>query len=1512
MGVALVIGVALAAGLLAWVLGTERGTAWTVEQAITRYSASIPGTITIDGLHGHLGDRVCLVGVAVSDAEERPLVAMRELCVKARPWALLGGTLEVERLDATGVRVHLWPDSSWGDLAPPSAPSPSAAPGPDLPLAIEAYVEVFDVTVEEHPPGPSLSELLIRDAELRARLTGRGRHAALEIERVAGEIGPVDDLRVTSGRGRITWRSPVVSVDDLWLESEAGEVLLPKGRLDVLARRYAAALLVRLFESPLEEVALPSAELELRGEGTWTGATATLQADVPAYGSARIHAAAEFRAGRPLRARVRGDVDPSLDLGLPDAHVEASARLEDGRLEAHARVNVPDADASAWLHGDAEGMRARAEARVPGARLEVSAELPDRALSRVEAHVVVRSAEAATAYVDRLSSRDVPRLAGVGRIDARCRRSGDWRCHVSARARHEDDRLSLEGEVATGEVLAVTLRRLEGELRDQPVLLRGLASMTIDDDGATVDELGLAVAGGHLGVKGRVAWKGRSNLEVDVDHIDLGVVEHLVPSLPIRGRLDGRMRLRGTAGRPTLRVDLGASSLGWADEPLGRVRLDARYDQELAEAEVRWSHRRARARVFGRVPMHVALDGSPFGLVASRPLLASVDVEGFELRRLAPWLPIDEAPRGRADATVRLAGRLDDPVMLARISVDGAGMGERPWGDARLTMLYEDERARVDLRLAGPRIGRGHVAMLVPLRVDPLAGRVVPRLDAPHRLVAELHGFELAVVDPWVPGLELDGIAGARLDLAAHQGVLRGEGLVRGRRLRWAGVELGAAEVRLHLLEDDARARVHLSGPWARLVEVSGRLPIRSRRSRGPGATWAAPEWDPQRPIEATLELEDVRLAGLRHVLPELAMAGTLAGSVRLDGTGAAPRLSAALTADHLSVQSSPLGRVRLRARYDGADGLRARLEQRHGAQRIEASARVPLHVDGSSAAVQWHREQEHALSVRAAGVDQRMLAGLLALPRGLELMANAALELRGPALSPSGVLRARMSAWKQELAPVSVSLQASIAPEQQHARLLIDGGPRGLTVTARLDAALRELLTGTLEPSEVVIDAKADVEGLALARLAPLLPSSVDRPEGSMSLHASVEGRLSNPRLEGRLQIERAAVTIVPLQQRLTELNVEAALSGPDVALEMSARSGDGSTRASGSLHVARGESRGSMQLVADALPIVRPGLPMMTLGARVDVDMDATGELTRIDVVARNGFVDVLETTGGRTAKQIPDDEGIVFTDRAGREAQQEAHDQQTWIPRDLEVTLTLADPLRIRASQADMDWRGRVTVRNEQGQPPRVHGSFQTVGGRVSLLGNDFDIQRAVVRMPVQGDLDPFIDLVATTRIEDIGVTMAIDGPLSRPRLELRSDPSMPESDVFALLITGRADANETDDAEYGAKVASVLAAFENSALQRQLRQTVGIDRVAVGFGETVDQPILTVGKRINRRLYVEGTYHHNAPAGTNRAELSLDYRFAPPHWSVETFFGDAGQGGAGLWWSRRFGGTQGKPR
>ena len=147
------------------------------------------------------------------------------------------------------------------------------------------------------------------------------------------------------------------------------------------------------------------------------------------------------------------------------------------------------------------------------------------------------------------------------------------------------------------------------------------------------------------------------------------------------------------------------------------------------------------------------------------------------------------------------------------------------------------------------------------------------------------------------------------------------------------------------------------------------------------------------------------------------------------------------------------------------------------------------------------------------------------------------------------------------------------------------------------------------------------------------------------------------------------------------------------------------------------------------------------------------------------------------------------------------------------------------------------------------------------------------------------------------------MTVRGPASRPDFELSSVPALPQSEIFTILVTGTTDTQGADSDEVQNKAAAILAAMSNGSLQRQLDERLGVDKLGVGFGDSTEQPILSVGKNITRDVYAETEYHHNAPQNVNRVQLDVEYAFAP-RWSLETFFGDAAQGGISVFWGLSF--------
>ncbi len=206
------------------------------------------------------------------------------------------------------------------------------------------------------------------------------------------------------------------------------------------------------------------------------------------------------------------------------------------------------------------------------------------------------------------------------------------------------------------------------------------------------------------------------------------------------------------------------------------------------------------------------------------------------------------------------------------------------------------------------------------------------------------------------------------------------------------------------------------------------------------------------------------------------------------------------------------------------------------------------------------------------------------------------------------------------------------------------------------------------------------------------------------------------------------------------------------------------------------------------------------------------------------------------------------------------------------------------------------GRLTLPGGSLRDPPAQGPSD---GPVGL----FDPDQPAVTLP----LEPALDFTARGFAVDTHILVQVRGPLRRPELILTSSPPLPEYQILTLLITGRVDTVDDRNGDVRRQVAALVSRFHTPSLSRQLYDRLGVDKIGLGFGASIAQPILTVGKQINRQLYVESIYHHDAPPEQNAKEGRVEYRL-DPFWTVDTAYGDAAVGSVGIFWQSSFGGPR----
>jgi autotransporter translocation and assembly factor TamB len=1073
------------------------------------------------------------------------------------------------------------------------------------------------------------------------------------------------------------------------------------------------------------------------------------------------------------------------------------------------------------------------------------------------------------------------------------------RLRVAGHGAHEQ--LQLAGAISLGERTDVELDdfvlhsdRTEAPLR---VELRRPTRIGIASDAIDIDELSLAAAGGRIDVDGRlgIASNVASDVRLELADFELARIDPLLPGPSL-----GRLSIDAVA----VYTDAG-------------LHVRARAHGSLA----------AHISLVAFVPLRVAGGAR---LLADRPLAGHVVVKGLELLELGALMP--DTPSWWRQQPLDAAAPPGDPKLIPEGLVDLelslAGTPERPRVDAtirarrllidrtRLGSLFArgsfDERGVGLWLVAKPGFAEVDLRARVPATIDLARGTFAwMRDDDQHRISLDVRGLELerlrTTLGAKLPALE------QVLEQAQLQGIvslsLRGTGKLANPRLaaalragdlRHRGQALGRLRVLANYVPGAAELDLRLEGPLARRLHARARIPL-----------WLPHDEqvlrvDVAREVFAEVHADELSLPALARYLGPLPIAGSLSGSLELTGELGDPQLDLHARVNELAMTREPLGNLLLRAGFEGG---RVRVDAelfRAGAQIITAAAELPLLVELTPAlrgsVLRWDRAGQHRVFARGRRIDEQLLAALLDSPLGTDGESNLEFELAGAgspdAFRISGGLGGQLVADDQTALELQLGLELDERAQRADLRITPNRG-EGLTGALQLAASIPALLAGEQQLAEIPFDVRVTAPDFDLRWLAGLLPQSVVDPRGVLHADLRGGGRLGAPRLLGSLELADAAITVVPLRQRLTNIDLELALAQDRIDVNrISLDAGRGGAKGSGRAKLdAKGELDARLELEFKAFPLIRPGLPAMIVDSGVQLELRRRGSDTDMTVVLRKPEVTVAGMNES-TPQPIPTSTDVVVFGRGPAsklaEPERAAADHVT-------LRVELREPLLISGTSIDMAWAGALELHIDGGKV-EVGGQVEARRGRLRLFGNSFELRRGIVTLPADGTLDPYIDLQAVSSLPEAEVTVTVRGRLSRPTLEFSSNPALSEYEILTLLITGSTEIGESDR-DVAAKAASLLAAVSNPQLQNQLNQRLGLDRVAIGFGETIDQPILTIGKRIGRDVYVETRYHHNAPEDQNTTQIGVEYGFLP-RWSLQGFFGDAAVGGLGFFWTRSF--------
>lgn len=200
-------------------------------------------------------------------------------------------------------------------------------------------------------------------------------------------------------------------------------------------------------------------------------------------------------------------------------------------------------------------------------------------------------------------------------------------------------------------------------------------------------------------------------------------------------------------------------------------------------------------------------------------------------------------------------------------------------------------------------------------------------------------------------------------------------------------------------------------------------------------------------------------------------------------------------------------------------------------------------------------------------------------------------------------------------------------------------------------------------------------------------------------------------------------------------------------------------------------------------------------------------------------------------------------------------------------IDITVNAPNQVFIRGRGLDAELGGKLRLTGSTQNIVPI-GQFSLVRGRLSLLGKRIEMESG--QLVLQGDFDPNFSLVAATTTDDLTIRITTSGRVSSPKIELSSSPDLPEDEILAQLLFGRAisDISAFQAVQMAAAVATLTGG--GNGIVGNIRDTIGLDDLDVTTSNEGDTA-LRVGKYLSDDIYTDVTIDST---GKSIINLNLD--------------------------------------
>ncbi|MGA9903679.1 MAG: translocation/assembly module TamB domain-containing protein, partial [Terriglobales bacterium] len=378
----------------------------------------------------------------------------------------------------------------------------------------------------------------------------------------------------------------------------------------------------------------------------------------------------------------------------------------------------------------------------------------------------------------------------------------------------------------------------------------------------------------------------------------------------------------------------------------------------------------------------------------------------------------------------------------------------------------------------------------------------------------------------------------------------------------------------------------------------------------------------------------------------------------------------------------------------------------------------------------------------------------------------------------------------------------------------------------------------------------------------------------GTLGVSLNAAGTLSQPLLQGRLEVKNTYISHNDFPSGLSDLNGVLLFDRDRFQIEsLSGTTGGGTVALTGSATYQAGLFLLDFGATAQGVRLRYP--PGVSSTANADMRLTGT---TNSAVLSGDVVVTKLAITPGF------DFDAYIERSRQTIVLAQ-SNSLQSRLKLDVHVVTT--PELQMQTAIARLSGNADLRVRGTA-ERPAVLGRVEVLEGEINFNGNKYKLERGDVTFANPAKTQPVIDLRATTRVRDYDITVQFRGDASVPnglKISWQSEPQLPEADVIALLALGRTQEESAAAASTGSSFgfggdASNLLINQalNNTVNSRLQRLFGASRVKVDpqglASETsvVRGPQVTVEQQVASNITL--TYSTNVSV-SNQQIIQVEY-------------------------------------